>query len=129
VGRWDDGIFDSDGVLDFVAPIEANLLRTIVFNLADTSLIDEWGDGSPHSNNVSRVLASIEILCLICEHANIRFFVAKHLVRRWREVALEKFEQDLSWDNCQTPDGLDARIERRKVIENTFNRLEALTNE
>ena len=129
MGRWGDDIFDSDSTLDFIVPLEANLIRRVVFHLADESLSDEWSDGLAYSNGMNPVAASIDILCLLCEYADIRFMKEKRVVRRWREVCLERFEKDPSWDNCQTPDGLDARAERRKVIEATFDRLEALTND
>jgi hypothetical protein len=127
MGRWGDDIFDSDSVLDFIAPLQASLLWRVVFYLADESLSDEWSDGIAYG--ADPVVASIEILCLLCDHADLRFVKEKRVVRRWREVCLERFENDTTWDNAQTPDGLDARVERRKVIEATFDRLEALTDD
>lgn len=129
MGRWDDGIFDSDSVLDFLAPFNANLIRTIVFYLADESLSDDFGDGLVYSQGTDTLVAAVELLCHFHEAADLRLVKAPRVVKRWREVCLERFEADPSWDDCQTPDGFDARVERRKVIDATFDRLLALTDE
>jgi hypothetical protein len=129
MSRWGEGIFDSDTTLDFLAPIQAELIRRIVHHLSDESLVGEFGDGMAYSHGTNPVLAAVEIICLLCENANIHFFQPTSVVRRWREVCLERFESDPFWDDCVTPDGLDARVERRKVIQATFDRLEALTDE
>lgn len=127
MGRWDEGIMDSDKTLDFLLPFEADLIHRIVFRLADELLSGE--DRVTPSYGTEPVVAAVEILCLFCEHSHIGFSSYLRTVRRWREVCLERFEADTTWDDCLTPDGLDARVERRKVIEATFDRLERLTDD
>lgn len=119
MGSWGSGVYDSDSALDCLGGLKDELVRRIVFDLADESLTD-WPPGA-----YDFAPAAVEILALWCEHSGYGPPVTKKTIRYWKTLYLARFEADGSWDKVQLPDGLDARAERRKVIAATFDRLES----
>jgi hypothetical protein len=120
MGTWGPGVFDSDNASEFLDMLVDKLVKTIVFHLTDESLT-----GCPPIA-YGAVVAAADILVLYGEQYDFLPGVSTKMVRRWRELYLQQFEADSVWDNALTPDDLDARTERRKVIEATFDRLEAV---
>ena len=120
MNRWGTGVFESDSALDFLWILNDNLMKQIVFYIADESLIGWW------IARYEEGIAAADLLALWCEKSGSSEGIHKKNVIRWRELYLQRFETDPQWDNALTPDGLDARTERRKVIEATFDRLEAV---
>lgn len=121
MGWWGHEIYESDRSGDFFNQEAYKLVRLITFHLADESMT-----GWPPQISYSWALAAANILALWCEHVDIHHGMEAHVVRRWREICLARFEADPSWDDTITPEGLDGRTERRKVIKATFDRLEAV---
>lgn len=111
MGVWGHGLFDNDYALDFIDPIIRKLMAQIVFYLSDESM------SGLAPLDYGAVLAAADMLFLWYEHYNTSVFVEKKVVRRWREIYLQRFYE-------QNHTG-DAAYRRLDVIETVFNRLEA----
>jgi hypothetical protein len=118
-GSW--GIIEGDYAQDFFFELQNKLLRIIVSFLADETLI-----GWTPSDKTGYIAAAAEILAKWGEHYGSLSAITAQAVRHWRALSLKQLETDFDWDNTLTIDGLDARTERRKAIEATFDRLEAV---
>jgi hypothetical protein len=115
MGTWGAGNFDNDSACDYLDSIKFQLIRVIedCFKREDdTDLLDECGD---------ELMASIEILTLLTEHYyghNPHVEVSE--ARRWRDTYLRIYDNEMD-DSLAT---LEYQVERRKVIEDTFAKLE-----
>jgi len=66
------------------------------------------------------VMASIDILITLCQTYDETPFVDEEVVARWKKAYLQKFDAtDSLW-------GPDDQVERRKIILETFAKLEKL---
>jgi hypothetical protein len=113
MGYWGSGIFDNDGALDYAAELCKQLVDTIEEVLADEQrrLPDEDGD--------SILMPSVDILYFI---ANARAYrPTGSVVNRWKEAYLSIYER--YYEGQLDPKYFD---ERRKVLTDTFERLENL---
>ncbi len=119
MGTWGSGVFESDSASDFLDEAIRKLTHEIVFFLSDETLT-----GLPSAAR-DQVAAAADILALWCEHYETFPNVSKKVVRRWREVYLQQFDTDKAWDKEDS----DVRTQRRKVIETTFARLEAVATQ
>ena len=95
------------------------LIATIILHLTEERLT-----GQPPFPE--HVVAAVDILALWSQHCGSPPDLTKDIVRRWRAICIQQFDSDPYWDNCVTSSGTDARPERRKVIEATFDRLETV---
>lgn len=118
MGSWGAEVYQSDSALDLIDDYKHRLEQYIVFFLAPPDLSGLDGDNSMIA------VAAIDIMASLCERANTVSAISLKIIRHWREMCLARFEADTSWDDTVTPEGLDGRTERRKVIEATFDRLE-----
>ena len=115
MGTWGAGNFDNDSACDYLDSIKFQLIKVIedCFQTEDeTELLDECGD---------ELMASVEILTLLTEHYyghNPHVEVSE--AQRWREKFLRMYDEQLDDYEPQK----DYNIERRKIIEDTFNKLE-----
>lgn len=110
MGTWGHGVFDSDDALDFKDKLQDKLVQTIVFHLAEEKMTC-W---EPRDYGV--VLAAADILYLWYEHHNLYLPVSKTVVRHWRELYLQRFDEQNYTGESVT--------QRLVIIETIFDRLE-----
>jgi hypothetical protein len=111
MGAWGAGNFDNDGARDYLHEVVAFLLDKINYALQDDLIEpDELGE--------SELVPSVDLLALLCEQRHARP-PEPNVVKEWKERYLACWDTD-DIDEWVTE---DFKLERRKIIEETFNRL------
>jgi len=118
MGTWGAGNFDSDGALDYIGEVADGLEDRIEECFADeeSSALDEDGE--------TVLMASVAILSVLCEHCKAPP-PKPDIVARWKQRYLDIFDEELH--SLETVQGYTE--ERRAVIEETFNKLQARADE
>jgi hypothetical protein len=119
MGTWGAGNFDNDAAGDYLDSIKQQLVKAIEDCLAGKT---EW---SLFECGEEQLMPSVDLLCLICEHYDKSPIVEVETVRGWKQKFLSYYDE-VSNDVGAKPDYL---VKRRKVIEETFNRLEKLADD
>jgi len=117
MGTWSSGTFDSDGARDFLDDLQRGLVDRIEAVLADPVAIelDEQGEDV--------FMPAVEILTRLIESYG-GVIPQASVVYRWRDTYLGVFDAYIP-----KLAGPEYTQRRRKVIEDTFGRLEKLANE
>ena len=112
MGTWAEGNFDNDGALDYLGDIINQFTTNIedLFKSGTSAGLDECGE--------SELMPSVEIISILCEKCN-GVPPKEKVLERWKKKYLEIYDSQI--------DGLspkaDYKQKRRKVIEETFNKL------
>jgi hypothetical protein len=112
MGTWEAGNFDNDEALDYVAEIQAPLLHQLEHIIADPHLAE------PDEPTSARVMAAAEILAILCEQCNA-VPPKPDIVTQCQEAYLPVWD---GYIDRLEPDP-EYKLERRKVIQATFERL------
>jgi hypothetical protein len=115
MGSWGSGNFDSDSACDYLDSIKFQLIQKIEEGF--TSLEDaDFADDYEHE-----IMASVDILSLLTEqYYGHNPHVEAQVVQTWKSQFLSIYDQNSEDDEVT----LEYQRERRKVIEDTFNKLE-----
>ncbi len=118
MGTWGAGNFDNDGALDYAGSVIDKFTARIeeCFSGEDLADLDEDGE--------TVLMPSVEMICVISERCGAAPPRAD-VVAGWRERYLRIYDEQI--DSLEPADGYTD--ERRKVIEETFTRLERLALE
>jgi hypothetical protein len=114
MGTWNTGNFDCDGACEYLhSQFQQPLVKRIESIIADPKKIelDELGEDI--------LMPSVELLALLYETYGGTFPEAA-TVRRWRDVYLAGYDRYI--DSLLPAPGY--KEERRRVIQQTFDRLE-----
>ena len=112
MGTWAEGNFDNDVALDYLAGIIDQITSNIedIFNSGDAADLEQCGE--------SELMPGVEIISILSEKCNA-VPPKEDIVNRWKNRYLKIYDSQI--------DGLDPdaeyKIKRRKVIEDTFNKL------
>jgi hypothetical protein len=119
MGTWGEDNFANDAALDFVGDLIASLKRRIeeIFE-EDTCSLDEDGE--------AELMPTVAIISLLCEHYDVGP-PREEDVRRWREQYLRVFDAQI--DDLLIDPQSDFKAKRRRVIEETFAKLERQSRE
>lgn len=112
MGSWGYGVFDSDGALDFIGDIVDKYCEAI-----DESFKTIEDESSFNSENED-ILVLVRLLDVICNESGAAFPDVK-LVECWKEKYTPLFEKYAPANWLHTED----MVNRRKVIQDTFNSL------
>jgi hypothetical protein len=117
MGTWGNGNFDNDGALDYVGDLIDRLTDTITACFdEDNADLDEGGE--------SELMPSIGIIKILSEQCGAAP-PKPDVIEGWRSKYLQIYDEQI--------DGLDPdpeyKLERRKVIDQTFKDLAALAGE
>ena len=117
MGTWGSGTFESDGARDFLDDLQRGLIERIETVLADSVAIelDEQGEDV--------FMPAVEILTRLFESYG-GVIPQTSVVYRWRDTYLRVFDAYIL-----KLAGSEYAQRRRKIIEETFQRLEKLANE
>ena len=109
---WGPGNFQNDDVLEYVYDIANGMKKVIEDCLADEkrASLDEDGEAV--------LMPSVVILSVLCEHCKAAPPEEK-IVREWQEKYLRIYDEQIDGFEPQRA----YKIERRKVIEETFEKL------
>ena len=111
MGTWAEGNFDNDGALDYVGDLTDELAQKIENCFEnETASLDEDGE--------SILMPSIEILAILHEQCHSAP-PKPDQIQNWKARYLDIFEEEI---DGLDPDG-EFKIKRRKVIDDTFDRL------
>lgn len=115
MGTWGTGNFDSDESSEYVDTIAAQLVTTINDCIADPARMALDADGE------AVLMPSVDILALLFEHCHATPPSAND-VREWRRRYLQVFDEQI--DELVLDPNSGYKEERRRIIEDTFRRLE-----
>jgi hypothetical protein len=110
------GNFDNDEALYHLDMLIQQLVRTIEnifshqFNLSDGEAL---------------IISNVDILVTLCQAYRETPFVEESVVRQWKEIYLLRYDEQI---DDYGPD-LEYKVQRRQVIEETFNKLEILARD
>src|SRR5213078_2312225 len=115
MGTWGVGNFDNDGAGDHVDMIIGQLEATIRDCLADEFkvMLDEDGE--------SVLMPSVEILAVLCEYCKATPPTVE-VIQGWQQRYLQVYDQQIDELVLDPKSGF--KEQRRRVIVDTFNRLE-----
>lgn len=111
MGTWSAGNFENDGALDFVGDLVDQLIEGIERCFEESGAdLDEEGEAV--------LVPSVEIISLLCERCNAAP-PDPEAVKSWKEEYLEIYDAQID----QLDPDPDYQVERRRTIEQTFDRL------
>jgi hypothetical protein len=114
MGRWGPGNFDDDISRDYLADVigyfEAGESPESITGMNFTPGVSSAGGGC--------LVPTLAIMCALHEALGSNYLPSPQTVERWKERYLQLFDQP----NADT-DWPKAKAERRKVVEQTFDRL------
>lgn len=113
MGTWAAGNFSNDGSLDYVGELIDQLTNAVAGCLDDGADLDEGGE--------SELMPSVAIIKILSEQCGAAP-PKPDVIKDWRSRYLAIYDDQI--DNLD-PDS-DYKIERRKVIDETFSNLLAL---
>jgi hypothetical protein len=117
MGTWGGGNFDNDGALDFVQELVHQLATGIDACFGeDRAALDEDGEGT--------LVPSVAILTLLAKHCGAAVPQVE-FVEGWKTRYLAVFDDEIEG---LAPSG-DFAVQRRAVIEQTFNELLEIAKE
>jgi hypothetical protein len=115
MGTWDPGNFDSDGALDYIDSLRDDMCKAVDTTFAVKGAADLDDDGE------SLLMPSVEILVMLSSISYVGD-PSEEKILEWKRKYLAIFDAQI--------DGLkpkpDHKVQRRKVIEDTFDRLAAI---
>jgi hypothetical protein len=115
MGSWGSGNFDNDSACDYLDSIKFQLIRKIEEGFISVEAAD-FADDYEHE-----IMASVDILSLLTEqYYGHRPGIEAQVVQAWKSQFLSIYDQNS--EDEEVP--LEYHRERRKVIEDTFNKLE-----
>lgn len=115
MGSWGSGNFDNDSACDYLDSIKFQIIRKIEDGFERVEEGD-FADDYEHE-----IMASVDILSLLTEqYYGHHPRVEAQTVRTWKTQFLSIYDQNSEDDEVT----LEFYRQRRKVIENTFNKLE-----
>ena len=124
MGRWGNGIYESDSALDYFGTISDRLEREIAYWFSPEQVYEgSWW--------ISRVMSPIEVI-LIFEQNHIGstvYLSDEKAVLRWREIFLNVWDRE--WKGGIDPVEMDDymyRQQHRPAIVAIFNRLESIAH-
>jgi hypothetical protein len=111
---WGPEIFNDDGALDYLRSILQQLVQTIedCFTQVDgEALLDDcvW----------SKLMPSVELLTTLCTKYEMFPHLEEQAVKEWKEKYLRIYDEHFDYFKVTRY----PKAERRKAIEETFNRL------
>ena len=118
MGTWSVGNFDNDGALDYLGDIINQITENIedIFKSGDAADLEQCGE--------SELMPGVEIISILSEKCNA-VPPKEDTVNRWKRDYLKIYDSQI--------DSLGAskkfKINRRKVIEDTFNILLELSKD
>ena len=129
MGTWDSGNFDGDSPRDFLADMVTVWERLIDRALAGKlrKAAKNFGEGVkfPFGPGIEAlnacVLPTVEVLMAVAEALPCDHLPSPKKVAKWAEKALRIWDAEAA-GYCLNP---DFQAERRRLIEETFNRLSA----
>jgi hypothetical protein len=118
MGTWGPGSFQSDGALDYVGEVIDSLVARI------EEILDDEGRVALDEEGEAVLVPSVHIIGLLVEHC--RAAPPKPAtVKEWHKKYLKVFDDQI--DGLSPTGNFEA--ERRKVIEDTFAKLEAIAQD
>ena len=112
MGTWAEGNFDNDGALDYLGDIINQITSNIedIFKSGTAAGLDECGE--------SELMPGVEIISILCEKCN-GVPPEVDVVNRWKKKYLQIYDSQIDKLGADA----DYKIKRRKIIEDTFNKL------
>jgi hypothetical protein len=120
MGTWGSGNFDSDDAGQELDNVHEHLIKTIVHGLTPDLHEDLTDPGRPPIEP-THVLLAVDILALLETNIDYVARVGTDIVQKWRKKYLAILEADISGTGSRIP---NYKERRRKVVEETFDRLE-----
>jgi hypothetical protein len=123
MGTWGAGNFESDESLSYLDELIAQLverIETCLSSLEHPSERDEFS-GSLDCGE-ERLMPSVDIICLLCEHYEEPPNIEIDQVIRWRDQYLAACDEHID-DYGPKP---EYKRERRQVIIETFEKLQGI---
>lgn len=119
MGVWGAGNFDNDMAGEFLDELKMQLIRNVEEAISHNMDIDldEQFDGL--------VMPSVDVLITICEQYEVSPMLDTTKVTQWKKFFLSYYNTTIDQYGAKEP----YKQNRRKVIEQTFDKLEALSRE
>lgn len=118
MGAGGSGNFDNDSAFDYIADV-------VKEHISEVEQLISFGVDVPFCvEDTDIVMAAIEVIIALCEKC-YAIPPDLELVRKWKRLTIEVYDNEI--------DGLgpkpDYKIERRQVINSTFEKLEKLSQQ
>jgi hypothetical protein len=119
MATWGEGNFDNDLSQAYLE----DLIKELVFTIR-RYLDDEDGPGlfNPLREGDAKVMPSVDLVILLCEHYEVSPYLMEADVSEWQTAYLEQY--DLFIDSARP--SAEYKKKRREVIVATFERLMAV---
>ncbi|MBY8982618.1 MAG: DUF4259 domain-containing protein [Candidatus Lokiarchaeota archaeon] len=115
MGTWGPGNFENDYALDYINEVIDKYIKEIedLFNDEYAADLDELGEGV--------LIPNVVIITAIIE--NTAGYIYKDIVKKWKEKYLNIYDSQIDVLGAKE----EYKIKRRKIIEETFEKLEDLS--
>jgi hypothetical protein len=121
MGTWGAGNFDSDDACEFMD----ETLRKFHKIIEDCLLPENFESFFLEAFGEYTLMPAIDVIITLCEHYDISPQLEVEKIKGWKELYLRVYDETVDTFGPKA----DWKINRRKVIEVTFNKLEALAKE